>query len=186
MINISKFVDVKSLKLDITFIYIHRDEKNLYTVATDSYRMARIAYPLDTDLYTGIADGFYTPKYFTELCKSLLKKKATVTDKQMAINSFNATKSTGNYTYPDYTQLIKQYEEDKRTDKVMHGIIGKYNAKYLSEFIDLSSELKDFNSNGSKYTLNDIDATADFNSRERKPLIYQKDDSYILLMPLNR
>lgn len=186
MINISNYIDTKSIKQDITFVYIHRDEKNLYTVATDSYRLACIAYPLDTDLYNNINDGYYTVKYFTSLCKDLNAKKSTIIDKQNAINSFNATKSTLDLKYPEYQQLIKKYQENKRTGKVQQGIIGKYNAKYLIDFIKLSSELKDFNIHNISYKIGDIDILLDITSMDHLPAVYQKDDSYIMLMPLHR
>ena len=190
MINISNHVDVKSTKQDITYIYIHRDEKNLYTVATDSYRLACIAYPINDALYNMIQDGFYTPKYFSILCKELDSKKKNIDNKIIAINAFNATKSTLELNYPEYQQLIKQYQEDKRLDKVQHGIIGKYKAKYLSEFLKLSSNLKDFNAKSyTNYRIGELDITADITSRyygkSNKSLMFQKEDSYILLMPLN-
>jgi len=190
MIDISKFVDIKSIKQDITFIYIHRDDKNLYTVATDSYRIARIAYNLqDEPFYSRIEDGYYTPKYFSQLCKSLLAKKASEYDKQLSILAFNATKSTLELNYPEYQQLIKKYEEDKIKDKLQHGIIGKYNQKYLCEFLELVSKLKDFKQSRINYRTGELDTTEDITSRYlvvgSKPMVYQKNDSYILLMPLN-
>lgn len=190
MIDISKFVDIKSIKQDITFIYIHRDDKNLYTVATDSYRIARIAYNLqDEPFYGRIEDGYYTPKYFSQLCKSLSLKKVSEYDKQLSILAFNATKSEEELNYPEYQQLIKQYEEDKRKDKVQHGIVGKYNQRYLCEFLELASKLKYFKQGIINYRIGELDITADITSRylaiSSKPMVYQKDDSYVLLMPLN-
>jgi len=190
MIDISKFVDINSAKQDITFIYIHRDDKNLYTVATDSYRLACIAYNLqDEPFYGRIADGYYTPKYFSQLCKSLSVKKANEYDKQLSILAFNNTGSKQDLNFPEYQQLIKQYEEDKIKNETQNGIRGRYNQKYLCEFLELVSKLKDFKQSPINYRTCELD-TADINSRyfevgRSSPMVYKKNYSYIFLMPLN-
>ena len=74
LINISHYCAKSEIKPEIAHVYITKKDNHLVTVATDSYRLAKIVYSLDTDLYNLIEEGYYTPKYFTILCKEINKK----------------------------------------------------------------------------------------------------------------
>lgn len=174
--NISHYCATTDIKPEIAHVYIAKKDNYLVTVATDSYRLAKLQYSLDLDLYDQIEDGYYTPKYFTTLCKEINKKKQSIDNQLLAIKSFNATKSQAeHYNYPDYMQLITPISTSTTRTK---GLQDQYNALYLSDHILLANEITN-----SQYDKLDIYKMTE---QHNKPLCYTINDNYLLLMPLNK
>lgn len=142
MIDISHYCAKSDIKPEIACVYIKNDGKCLETVATDSYRLARIVYPFSTKegaMLETIYTGLYDAKAFKVLCTTFNKKKSTVSEKMKAIQLLQVQQSPFNYKhYPDYNQLIPT----SATLQANEGILGKYNAKYLIDHIELLARLK--------------------------------------------
>lgn len=173
MINISHYTSTSAIKPELLHVKVYREAGHLVTVATDSYRLARICYDLKENmLLDNIEDGYYLAHAFKTLCKELAKKKEY--GKADSIKAFNDTgKSLLFYQYPDYMQLVKDIEKDQERAP---GLCGEYRADYLADHVELCAELAAHKYNGIN--------TSDMSSREKRPLVYQKEKSYILLMPL--
>lgn len=147
MIDISHYCAKSDINPEISYVYIKNTGETLECVATDSYRLARIVYKFsegDNTLLESLPSGLYVPQAFHNLCVTWNKKKATVTDKMNVIELLKLCTSTLKYKhftmeqYPDYNQLIPTKDIVKSND----GLLGKYNAKYLIDHIELLARLK--------------------------------------------
>lgn len=173
IIDISHYTAQTSIKPELQLIKVYKENGNLITVATDSYRMAALQYNLSaTPILNAIEPGYYTQKYFKQLCKDLAKSK---TDHMLAIQAFNATRIPLEVCqYPQYTELIKRIESDEKEKRP--GISSKYNTKQLIDHIKLCNDLQ-----GDVYGL---DVSTMYSTADNSPLVYKKENSYILLMPV--
>lgn len=140
--DISHYCAKSDIKPEIACVLVSKNEGKLETVATDSYRLARVSYSTNNEaILETIQPGLYHSKAFNLLCKILNAKKSTVEMKMYAVKAFIANKSSLDPKYyPDFNQLFTKVI---KPEDITSGITKKYNISYLVDHLKLVAELEE-------------------------------------------
>lgn len=140
--DISHYCAKSDIKPEISCVLVSKSEGKLETIATDSYRLARVSYSTNNEaILENIQDGLYHSKAFNILCKVLNAKKSTIEMKMYAVKAFTANKSNLDPKYyPDVKQL---FDKVIKPEDVTKGITKKYNINFLVDHLELVAELEE-------------------------------------------